>query len=84
MRVRKERGRRPHLLLLDIVCLGSEAEEENEDEMEELGARLVLLPDAADPERVFCCQARAAHILTISWLPALANLLAEGMSQSSG
>jgi hypothetical protein len=38
-----------------------------------------LLPDAAAPERLFARTAAAAWAVTITWLPALANFLAEGL-----
>jgi hypothetical protein len=67
----------PRLLLLDVVVLDTAGLSPDPEAADE-GSSLLLMPDPADPERLFCCQPRAAHLLTLSWLPALANHLAEG------
>ena len=71
----------PSLLLLDLVDLQSQAAARSQPGSEQTGrVAMQLLPDEAAPERLFVRTQPAAWAITLSWLPALANFLAEGMS----
>ncbi len=71
-----EDGASPSLLLLDLVEL---LERDPPGDGGNTGVAPQLLPDAAAPERLFARTAAAAWAVTITWLPALANFLAEGL-----
>jgi hypothetical protein len=66
----------PSLLLLDLVDLQGDAA--HAEPAQPSATVMRLLPDAAAPERLFVCSQSAAWAVTIGWLPALANFLAEG------
>lgn len=75
------------LLLLDAIhlpgCPDSSAQEDRSEDDDYndafLGcASVVLLPDAAMPDRLFCCTATAAFSVTLPWLPILAQHLSKG------
>jgi hypothetical protein len=70
----------PALLLLDLVELQAGQESAHNAGDEGGGPALALLPDLAAPERVFVRSGRAAWALTLAWLPAVANFLAEGVA----
>ena len=71
----------PRLLLLDLVDVQARQQQQGPPGPDDAGSApgLVLLPDLAAPERVFVRTATAAWAVTLSWLPALANFLVEGV-----
>ncbi len=77
---------RQRLLLLDAVDVGAPPRGASEAEPELAGAggrgarhrRLALLADPAAPETLFAVHAGGAAVITLRWLPALAEALAGG------
>ncbi|CAL8462438.1 g1971 [Coccomyxa elongata] len=66
------------LLLVDLVDLQMQPARADEADSEQPGPSAVhLLSDEAAPERLFVRTQSAAWTITLSWLPALANFLAE-------
>lgn len=66
------------LLLVDLVDLQMQPARADEADSEQLGPSVHVLSDEAAPERIFVRTQSAAWTITLSWLPALANFLAEG------
>ena len=72
------------LLLVDLVDLQMQPARADEADGEQPGPSAVhLMFDEAAPERIFVRTSSAAWTVTLSWLPALANFLAEGMQLQS-
>lgn len=68
------------LLLVDLVDLQMQPARADEADGKQPGpSAMHLLSDEAAPERLFVRTQSAAWTITLSWLPALANFLAEGM-----
>ena len=71
-------GDAPSLLLLDLIDLREGQHSAHDAADGGSGPALALLPDLAAPERVYVRSGSAAWVLTLAWLPAGANFLAEG------
>lgn len=68
----------PSLLLLDLIDLQVLPATSAADGDATGHAALHLLPDEAAPELLYVRSQTASWAVTLSWLPALANFLAEG------
>ncbi len=66
------------LLLLDLIDLQVPPATSAADDDGTGHATLQLLPDEAAPELLYVRSQTASWAVTLSWLPALANFLAEG------